>query len=49
LVQGVLSQWVKWLRLDADESAQQHKIESVMKELETWFCKNNLIINGEKK
>jgi dsDNA-binding SOS-regulon protein len=31
-----------------DKSDLQHKIINVMKELETWFQKNNLIINTEK-
>jgi len=31
-----------------DEEAQQAKLSSVMKQLEVWFLKNNLIINTTK-
>jgi dsDNA-binding SOS-regulon protein len=31
-----------------DESDLQHKIINIMKGLEIWFQKNNLIINSEK-
>jgi hypothetical protein len=31
-----------------DESALHHKIKNVMMELESWFYKNNLLINTEK-
>jgi hypothetical protein len=32
----------------SDEVGLQHKIKNVMRELEVWFEKNNLIINSEK-
>jgi hypothetical protein len=31
-----------------DEEAQQAKLASVMKQLEVWFLKNNLIVNTTK-
>jgi hypothetical protein len=31
-----------------DECVLQHKITKVMREVETWFQKNNFIINTEK-
>jgi hypothetical protein len=34
---------------DKDEDALQHKILSIMKQLQIWFQKNELIINTEKK
>jgi hypothetical protein len=33
----------------SDEVGLQHKIKNVMRELEVWFEKNNLIIKFEKK
>jgi hypothetical protein len=38
----------KLLITEEDESALQRKIKNVMKELETWFQRNNFMTNTEK-
>ena len=34
---------------DSDERSLQIKIDSLVAELETWFNRNDLVINAEKK
>jgi len=36
------------LAVDKEEETLQHKITFIMRQLELWFCKNDLIVNIDK-
>jgi hypothetical protein len=43
----LFADYINLLIIERDENVLHHKVNEVMKKLEYWFQKNNLMINGK--